>query len=97
MQNIPKNKKTFPREYGARQEGAVRAADRTRMICIKRIAAFTVCLIFILSNCITVFADDVQSNNRTVKAGIFSFDGYHMKDGDRLTGYGIVFLNLVSK
>ena len=65
---------------------------------MKRIAAFTVCLLLILSNFITIFADDVQSNNRTVKAGIFSFDGYHMKDEDgRLTGYGIEFLNLVSE
>ncbi|MBD5111396.1 MAG: response regulator [Ruminococcaceae bacterium] len=65
---------------------------------LKRIAAFMVCLILVLSNFITAFADGAPSNNRTVKAGIFSFDGYHMKDEDgRLTGYGIEFLNLVSE
>ena len=65
---------------------------------LKMIAAFMVCLILVLSNFITAFADGAPSNNRTVKAGIFSFDGYHMKDEDgRLTGYGIEFLNLVSE
>ncbi|MBD5384314.1 MAG: response regulator [Ruminococcaceae bacterium] len=68
------------------------------MMCMKMIMVFTVCLIFVLSNFIKAFADDVQSNNRTVKAGIFSFDGYHMKDEEgRLDGYGIEFLNLVSE
>ena len=38
------------------------------------------------------------SGNRAVKAGIFHFDGYHMKDGaGNLTGYGIDFLNLAAK
>ena len=99
MQNIFKNKKAFPKEYGAPRERTAFAAVRTHvMLCVKRTAAFTVCLILVLSNFITVFADDVQSGNRTVKAGIFSFDGYHMKDEyDRLTGYGIEFLNLVSE
>ncbi|MBD5145274.1 MAG: response regulator [Ruminococcus sp.] len=98
MQNISKNKMAFPKKYGARREKAVRTAVVPRVICLKRIAAFTVCLIIALSNFITAFADDVQSNNRTVKAGIFSFEGYHMKDEeDRLTGYGIEFLSLVSE
>lgn len=36
--------------------------------------------------------------NRTVKAGVFYFDGYHMENEDgSLTGYGIEFLNLVSQ
>ena len=38
-----------------------------------------------------------QSSNRLVKAGIFYFDGYHMKDGDGYTGYGIELLNLISQ
>ena len=98
MRNISKNKKAFPAKHGARGEKAVRAANRARVMCMKRITAFTVCLVLILSNFVTVFADEVQSNNRTVKAGIFSFEGYHMKDEDgRLTGYGIEFLNLVSE
>ncbi|MDE7304181.1 MAG: hypothetical protein K2N60_12790, partial [Oscillospiraceae bacterium] len=75
MQNISKNKKAFPKKYRARRGKTVRT-----VMCVKRIAAFTVCLIIALSNFITAFADDVQSNNRTVKAGIFSFEGYHMKD-----------------
>ncbi|MDE7106232.1 MAG: response regulator [Anaeroplasmataceae bacterium] len=50
-----------------------------------------------LSSFLTAHAEG-ESNNRTVKAGIFSFEGYHMKDEEgRLTGYGIEFLNLVSQ
>ncbi len=62
---------------------------------LKIITAFMTCLIFLISNFfITVSAD----SNRTVKAGIFFFEGYHMKDeNDNLTGYGIEFLNLVSE
>ncbi len=91
MRSILKNK-TFPREFGARRKRAV------RVMCMKRIAAFAVCLLLVLSNFITVFADGAQSNNRTIRAGIFSFDGYHMKDEEgRLTGYGIEFLSLVSQ
>ncbi|MDE6005034.1 MAG: response regulator [Oscillospiraceae bacterium] len=64
---------------------------------IKMITAFMTCLIFIISNFITASATE-QSNNQTVKAGIFCFDGYHMKDeSGSLTGYGIEFLNLVSE
>ena len=63
-----------------------------------KIAAFAICVILILSNFITAAAADGQSDNRTVKAGIFYFEGYHMKDEDgRLTGYGIEFLDLVSQ
>lgn len=64
-----------------------------------------ICLILILCNILTydfiaaaASDDDDQSNNRTVKAGIFCFEGYHMKDEEgRLTGYGIEFLDLVSE
>ena len=92
MQNISKNNKAFPKEYSARRKKTIRSAVRAHVM------LFTVCLTLVLSNFITVFADNVQSGNRTVKAGIFSFDGYHMKDDDgRLTGYGIEFLNLVSE
>ncbi len=39
-----------------------------------------------------------KPDNQTVKAGVFYFDGYHMKDGvGNLAGYGIEFLNLVSR
>ena len=68
-----------------------------RKICIKIITIFMTCLIFIISSFITALADE-NSNNRTVKAGIFCFEGYHMKDENgSLTGYGIEFLNLVSE
>ncbi|MDE7372833.1 MAG: transporter substrate-binding domain-containing protein, partial [Clostridia bacterium] len=70
----------------------------------KIVAAFFVCLLLVISNFIfsdfkNAFADDTQSNNRTVIAGVFNFDGYHMKDEKTgaLTGYGIEFLNLVSQ
>ncbi|MDE7301360.1 MAG: hypothetical protein K2N47_04235, partial [Clostridia bacterium] len=70
--------------------------------CVKIISAFIVCLIFFLFhliffNPVAAFADGAPSYG-TVKAGIFGFEGYHMKDDDgRLTGYGIEFLNLVSE
>ena len=36
--------------------------------------------------------------NRTVKAGVFAFDGYHMKDENgELYGYGIEVLEMISK
>ncbi|MDE6691376.1 MAG: transporter substrate-binding domain-containing protein, partial [Clostridia bacterium] len=69
---------------------------------VKIIAAFIACLIFILSNFIfsgvtTAFADE-PSAYTTVKASAFNFEGYHDKDeSGRLSGYGIEFLNLVSK
>ena len=41
---------------------------------------------------------DIGSNSRTVRAGIFHFDGYHMKDEDgNLSGYGIEFLNMAAE
>ncbi|MDE7230936.1 MAG: response regulator [Oscillospiraceae bacterium] len=93
MKNISKNKKAF-----ARREGAVCTANKVCAAFTRRIAALMICLTLVLSNFTTVFADGVPAHNRTVKAGIFSFDGYHMKDSDgRLTGYGIEFLNLVSE
>ncbi len=70
---------------------------------LKIIAAFISCLIivlsgFILSNSAAAFADEGQSGYRTVTAGVFKFEGYHMMDDKgRLSGYGIDFLNHVSK
>ena len=94
MQNIQKKGKTFSKIEGTRRKGLMQVADRM----YRRVAAFTICFILILSNIITVSADNGQSNNRTVKAGIFYFEGYHMKDEEgRLTGYGIEFLDLVSE
>ncbi|MDE7168334.1 MAG: response regulator [Clostridia bacterium] len=70
--------------------------------CIKIISAFTACLIFFLCNLVfinsTAFADSEQSDNAPIKACVFKFAGYHDKDENgRLSGYGIEFLNLVSK
>ncbi len=70
---------------------------------VKIFAAFIACLIFVLSNFIfsgftTAYAAWEQTINRTVKASVFNFEGYHDKDANgRLSGYGIEFLNLVSK
>ena len=64
---------------------------------IRIIVAFMTCLTFITSGYMTASADEA-SDNKTVRAGIFDFEGYHMKDDDgTLTGYGIEFLNLVSE
>ncbi len=82
-------------KYSNQRNKRVCCIGKAHLTWLRRILAFTACLIFFLFSFITVFAD---SNNRTVKAGIFSFEGYHMKDeGGKLTGYGIEFLNLVSQ
>ncbi|MDE7282490.1 MAG: transporter substrate-binding domain-containing protein, partial [Lachnospiraceae bacterium] len=62
----------------------------------KRIVALLLCFLLLLPNFVSNAAE--QGNNRTVRAGVFYFDGYHMEDehGD-LTGYGVEFLNLVSQ
>ncbi len=64
---------------------------------IKQIFALSVCFMLTLSSIPSVAAAET-TNNRTVKAGVFFFDGYHMQDsnGD-YTGYGIELLNLISK
>ncbi len=63
----------------------------------KRAAALLLCLLILLWSPVTAHAEQ-PANNRTVKAGIFYFDGYHMEGGDgSLTGYGMEFLNLVSQ
>lgn len=64
---------------------------------VRRGLAFCLGLFFVLSSFMTVNAS-INPENKTVKAGIFYFEGYHMKDAKgHLTGYGIEFLNLVSK
>lgn len=64
---------------------------------IRRIIALIMCLPVLLSAvCFPAVA--AQNNIKTVKAGIFSFDGYHMLDENGVyTGYGIDFLNMVSQ
>ena len=41
--------------------------------------ALFICFVLFLSNPVAAAALE-QENNRTVKAGVFSFDGYHMQD-----------------
>ena len=63
----------------------------------KGILACIASIFFVLFGCQIADAS-AQSSNQTVKAGIFYFDGYHMKDEeDNLTGYGIEVLNLISE
>ncbi len=63
----------------------------------KQILALFVCFLLIASILPPVAAEETASN-RTVKAGVFFFDGYHMKDSDgTYTGYGIELLNLISQ
>ncbi|MBD5552150.1 MAG: response regulator [Lachnospiraceae bacterium] len=60
----------------------------------KRIIALLVCFLLVLPD----FVVRAEENNRTVRAGVFYFDGYHMEDEDGdLTGYGVEFLDLVSQ
>ena len=63
----------------------------------KRALCLLLCLLTFLSS--HVVANAAQpANNRTVNAGVFYFDGYHMEnENGGLTGYGIEFLNLVSQ
>jgi len=64
---------------------------------VKQFFALFVCILLISSN-IPSAAAEGAANNRTVKAGVFYFDGYHMKDSDgAYTGYGIELLNLISQ
>ena len=86
MQNIQKDKKMFFRFADNQSMDRVQSVNRV----YRRIFVFIICLILTLQSSIIAAADDGQSNNRTVKAGIFYFEGYHMEDEEgRLTGYGI--------
>lgn len=69
----------------------------SRKKCGTRIMLLFMCLFLVLSNFITADASE-EKGIRKVKAGIFFFDGYHMKDENgNLTGYGIEFLRLASQ
>ena len=99
MRNMSKYKNKSHNGYGACQTRSLFSVVKARVImCAIIVFALIACLILGLSEPATAFAEETQSNNRTVKAGIFGFEGYHMKDEDgKLTGYGIEFLNLVSE
>ncbi|MBD5150728.1 MAG: amino acid ABC transporter substrate-binding protein, partial [Oscillibacter sp.] len=65
--------------------------------CVRQILALFLCFVLLSSNIPSAAADE-SPNNRTVKAGVFFFDGYHMRDDDGVyTGYGIELLNLISQ
>ena len=64
---------------------------------VKQILALLLCFVLLLPG-IPAAAGSAPANNRTVKAGVFFFDGYHMRDDDgSYTGYGIELLNLISQ
>ena len=64
---------------------------------VKKILTLFICFV-LLSSYIPASAAEEPMNNRTVKAGIFFFDGYHMQDSNGgYTGYGIELLNLISQ
>ena len=66
-------------------------------IYLRRIVMLLLCLLFILLGA-TIVNAEVKPQNRTVRAGIFSHYGYHMRNSEgHLTGYGIDFLNMASK
>ena len=68
----------------------------------KRWMAALLCLFLILYDFIPANASNAsvpdEAVNERVKAGIFYFDGYHIKDEEgKLTGYGIEVLQMISK
>ena len=65
--------------------------------CRKQVMALLACIVLLISN-LPAAAAQGREVNRTVNAGVFYLDGYHMRDEDgSYTGYGIEFLNLVSE
>ena len=97
MQSISKYK-NIPNGRGGRKRVAYSAVKARVVTCVMIILAFVASLFLGLFGSATAHADTASTNIRSVKAGVFRFDGYHMKDEDgRLTGYGISFLNLVSE
>ena len=89
MQSISKHRK-HTKEYGARSKRSLCAAVKARLFaCVIIILAFVACIIFGFSHPAPV-AEEARSANRTVKAGVFNFEGYHMRDEDgKISGYGI--------
>lgn len=67
-----------------------------RNLCIRQILLLLICFVMAVSDAFPVTA--AETVNRTVKAGVFFFDGYHMQDSNGVyTGYGIDLLNLISQ
>jgi len=64
---------------------------------IKLFLALFACFVLTSSNIPSAAATEM-ANHRTVNAGVFFFDGYHMRDDNGVyTGYGIELLNLISQ
>ena len=64
---------------------------------LKPFLALLLCAV-LFSASLPAAAAEAPAQNRTVRAGVFSFDGYHMRDSDgNYSGYGIELLNLISQ
>ena len=64
---------------------------------VRQILTLFLCVVLLSTN-VPAAAGAEAANNRTVKAGVFFFDGYHMRDDDgSYSGYGIELLNLISQ
>lgn len=80
---------------------------KLNIITTKTIAILASLIIIFSSFSFQSFAAEQDNNsittsnnniNKTVKAGIFAFDGYHMRDdGGKYSGYGIDILNMMSE
>jgi len=82
---------------GKGTEGMKRQPRGLKRPYIKPILALFACFLLVSSG-ISSAAAETPADNRTVRAGVFYFDGYHMKDGGgAYTGYGIELLNLISQ
>ncbi len=98
MYNVFKYKKSHYGR-GAGRMSAVSCSFKARIVmCVAILLILATSLFFAFMGPKAAVAEENGSNNRTYKACVFNFPGYHMKDDQgRLSGYGIEFLNLVSK
>ncbi|MDE6029795.1 MAG: response regulator [Clostridiales bacterium] len=96
MNNSFRYKKSHGR--GERALCAGFASVKARVLtCVAILLILATSLLFVFA-CPKAASGETQSDSRTYKACVFNFAGYHMKDDDgKLSGYGIEFLNLVSK
>lgn len=81
-----------------------KSSEFTNVFGKKTVWASVLCLLFVLfafalsAPVPAASADEPITGNHTVKACVFNFAGYHVKDEEgNLSGYGIEFLNLVSE
>lgn len=80
--------------YQGKSSGKAYRGNRNRLI--RMLALFFVILILNPGGIAAAAGEETGSG--TVRAGIFHFDGYHMKDEEgNLSGYGIEFLNLAAE